>query len=739
MPGGSIAMREAEEAPPAPSRKRPAEENDDPARVEDAAPAAKAPKVDGARGSPQSGEARGTVETTSAGAAAPEAAGAAEIPAAPAALAVPAVPAVPAACEHASGISQADTRTTRATTAAEQPPSISSQHFYQWEEFYHGSTHLFGPKLPEGSTLAPHKIAAFDLDSTLIKTRSGKVFPKDKDDWQWWAPHVPKRLNQLCDAGFRVMIFTNQAGIGKGKLRKEDFRAKIANILAGLGEKISDKILVVVACADNMYRKPGVGGWELSLGGGLAAGGERGETATKMENKVEIDKVESFYCGDAAGRPVVAGFRAKKDFSDSDLKFALNIGLEFKTPEMFFLDDRRDAGFVPREFAFDPRKLRTFGPAVAGTIAGSSSISSISSLSPPAAGEQSEEDPSAAGEASVRWEWVRRRFMLPLHAVVGAPPGAERTIELVSDVPFAAVNARAAAQAAAKAGGSSSGSSLKGGAAPRAGAGSLMAAFGVSAKVSATPGGSSSLGKCARDPLPSSAGPLPSSGCGSSGAAKKATLVQASSRTGACLGAETTGSALSKADGDLCEGKTSSPTREGNPKRIVVPPSVQHVVEIVLMVGAPGTGKSTLSRRLFGEHAYVNQDTLKSRDKCVEAVRRALEAPRSCVVDCQNLDAATRAHYVRVAREVSEKGQTLVLVRCLCLDVDRGFALHMNTVRARCKEKAVPEVVILSFYKNKQDPSLEKEGLAQVLNFQLERDFVLDGDAAKQGSVCRFH
>ena len=39
-----------------------------------------------------------------------------------------------------------------------------------------------------------------------------------------------------------------------------------------------------------------------------------------MNSGVKIDMSESFYCGDAAGRPA-ARDRAK-DFSDSDLKFA---------------------------------------------------------------------------------------------------------------------------------------------------------------------------------------------------------------------------------------------------------------------------------------------------------------------------------------------------------------------------------------------------------------------------------
>lgn len=46
---------------------------------------------------------------------------------------------------------------------------------------------------------------------------------------------------------------------------------------------------------------------------------------------------ESFYCGDAAGRP--AKGKRKKDFSDTDRKFAINIGIKFYTPEMYFLGE----------------------------------------------------------------------------------------------------------------------------------------------------------------------------------------------------------------------------------------------------------------------------------------------------------------------------------------------------------------------------------------------------------------
>lgn len=59
----------------------------------------------------------------------------------------------------------------------------------------------------------------------------------------------------------------------------------------------------------------------------------------------KVDMGTSFYCGDAAGRkgPV-------KDFTDSDLKFALNLKLKFYTPDQLFLDKKENievSGFNP--------------------------------------------------------------------------------------------------------------------------------------------------------------------------------------------------------------------------------------------------------------------------------------------------------------------------------------------------------------------------------------------------------
>ncbi|KFY58368.1 hypothetical protein V496_06177 [Pseudogymnoascus sp. VKM F-4515 (FW-2607)] len=65
------------------------------------------------------------------------------------------------------------------------------------------TTLVVGKYVPPGTSndappTAPRKkIAAFDLDWTLVKSISGKKFVFDAGDWKWWHPNVPLLLRKL--------------------------------------------------------------------------------------------------------------------------------------------------------------------------------------------------------------------------------------------------------------------------------------------------------------------------------------------------------------------------------------------------------------------------------------------------------------------------------------------------------------------------------------------------------------
>ncbi|EDO01508.1 hypothetical protein SS1G_03983 [Sclerotinia sclerotiorum 1980 UF-70] len=45
--------------------------------------------------------------------------------------------------------------------------------------------------------LKRNKVAAFDFDSTLIQTSSGKKHSRNAQDWKWWHPSVPGTLRKI--------------------------------------------------------------------------------------------------------------------------------------------------------------------------------------------------------------------------------------------------------------------------------------------------------------------------------------------------------------------------------------------------------------------------------------------------------------------------------------------------------------------------------------------------------------
>ena len=59
------------------------------------------------------------------------------------------------------------------------------------------------------------QIAGFDMDGTLIVTKSGRVFATDYNDWKIIFNGVSKKLKELINDNYKIIVFSNQAGIGK--------------------------------------------------------------------------------------------------------------------------------------------------------------------------------------------------------------------------------------------------------------------------------------------------------------------------------------------------------------------------------------------------------------------------------------------------------------------------------------------------------------------------------------------
>jgi len=184
-------------------------------------------------------------------------------------------------------------------------------------------------------------IVAFDLDSTLIATKSGKVFSQNPSDFRLLYPGATMRaglaampFEDKAGAGVAAgsgsyrpyfMIISNQNGVEEGKTDVASLQKKFDSVLDLLNGLLPEGAAFDIICAfrDDLYRKPRCLAWNWMVN----ARGLHHVPATRC-----------LYVGDAAGR-LKSGTR-KADFSSADYKFALNLKVGFQTPERFFLGDK---------------------------------------------------------------------------------------------------------------------------------------------------------------------------------------------------------------------------------------------------------------------------------------------------------------------------------------------------------------------------------------------------------------
>ncbi|XP_021288735.1 polynucleotide 3'-phosphatase ZDP isoform X2 [Herrania umbratica] len=160
------------------------------------------------------------------------------------------------------------------------------------------------------------KIAAFDFDGCLAKTSVKRV---GADAWSLMYPSIPEKLHSLYEEGYKLVIFTNESNIERWKNKRQLAVDSKIGRLNNFINQVKVPMQVFIACGlggkvDDPFRKPNPGMWHIM--------------EKHFNSGIPIDINQSFYVGDAAGRP--------NDHSDADIKFAQAVGLKFYVPEEYF-------------------------------------------------------------------------------------------------------------------------------------------------------------------------------------------------------------------------------------------------------------------------------------------------------------------------------------------------------------------------------------------------------------------
>ena len=125
--------------------------------------------------------------------------------------------------------------------------------------------------------------------------------------------------------------------------------------------------------------------------------------------------------------------------------------------------------------------------------------------------------------------------------------------------------------------------------------------------------------------------------------------------------------------------------------------------EAIIMVGYPGSGKSTFASETFKEYEILSGDKLKTSKKMIKEGLKFLKEGKSIVFDATNGTKAKRAEYINAVNELK------IPIRCIYLKTSMEESLYRNSLR----EHKIPKIVY-NVYKSRFEYPDKNEGFTLI-------------------------
>ncbi len=127
--------------------------------------------------------------------------------------------------------------------------------------------------------------------------------------------------------------------------------------------------------------------------------------------------------------------------------------------------------------------------------------------------------------------------------------------------------------------------------------------------------------------------------------------------------------------------------------------------EIIVMVGYPGSGKSTIADSIGDRYKVLHGDELVTSKKMIKEAEKVIISGFSVVFDATNPTIKKRAEYINIAKKYK------LPIRCIVMKTDMMEAIFRNNKR----NKVIPKITYYIFRKNYEEPSTD-EGFEEVIS-----------------------